>query len=152
MGSRLHLKIPDDNYRTLRARLSARHEKYRAGSTPAPAKNEHERRGTPRSCSFFGETINGAVSSTCYNPFILSTEKSINMTSTSTNTKPVQPWLLTVAYYLTFVIFGLATALEGPSLPTLAKHTFSALESNQFVVCRGRIGLPDRFHYRRPGL
>jgi FHS family Na+ dependent glucose MFS transporter 1 len=48
---------------------------------------------------------------------------------------------LTAAYYLALVMLGLATAAEGPSLPTLAAHTSSPLE---------RIGLlfvADSFGY-----
>jgi FHS family Na+ dependent glucose MFS transporter 1 len=79
------------------------------------------------------------------------------MTPTSTNSKPVQPWLLTVAYYLTFVIFGLATALEGPSLPTLAKHTFSALDQISLLFVVGGLGyligsvIGGRAYDRLPG-
>src|SRR5512140_1580423 len=35
--------------------------------------------------------------------------------------------VLTAAYYASLALLGLATAAEGPSLPTLAHHTASAL-------------------------
>ena len=79
------------------------------------------------------------------------------MTPTPTTQKTVQPWLLTVAYYLTFVIFGLATALEGPSLPTLAKHTFSALDQISLIFVVGGFGyligsiIGGRAYDRLPG-
>lgn len=55
-------------------------------------------------------------------------------------TKPVQPLLLTAAYYLSFIILGLATAAEGPSLPTLAKHTSSPLGLISLIFVFGSLG------------
>ena len=55
-------------------------------------------------------------------------------------TKPVQPLLLTAAYYLSFIVLGLATAAEGPSLPTLAKHTSSPLELISLLFVFGALG------------
>src|SRR5512140_829768 len=58
-----------------------------------------------------------------------------------TNEQTVPARVLTAAYYLALVMLGLATAAEGPSLPTLASHTSSPLD---------RIGLlfvADSFGY-----
>ena len=55
-------------------------------------------------------------------------------------TKPIQPLLLTAAYYLSFIVLGLATAAEGPSLPTLAKHTSSPFEQISLVFVFGALG------------
>jgi MFS transporter, FHS family, Na+ dependent glucose transporter 1 len=55
-------------------------------------------------------------------------------------TKPVQPLMLTAAYYLSFIIMGLASAAEGPSLPTLAKHTSSPLEQIGLIFVFGSLG------------
>jgi FHS family Na+ dependent glucose MFS transporter 1 len=55
-------------------------------------------------------------------------------------TKPVQPLMLTAAYYLSFIIMGLASAAEGPSLPTLAKHTSSPLEQISLIFVFGSLG------------
>ena len=48
--------------------------------------------------------------------------------------------MLTAAYYLSFIILGLATAAEGPSLPTLAKHTSSPLEQISLIFVFGSLG------------
>jgi len=55
-------------------------------------------------------------------------------------TKPVQPLMLTAAYYLSFIVMGLASAAEGPSLPTLAKHTSSPLELIGLIFVFGALG------------
>ncbi len=55
-------------------------------------------------------------------------------------TKPVQPLMLTAAYYLSFIILGLASAAEGPSLPTLAKHTSSPLAQIGLIFVFGSLG------------
>ena len=55
-------------------------------------------------------------------------------------TKPVQPLMLTAAYYLSFVIMGLSSAAEGPSLPTLAKHTSSPLGQIGLIFVFGSLG------------
>ena len=62
------------------------------------------------------------------------------MTSSTTNPKPVQPLLFTTAYYLAFIILGLATAVEGPSLPTLAKHTSTTLDQISLIFIVGAFG------------
>jgi len=71
--------------------------------------------------------------------------------------KPVQPLMLTAAYYLSFIIMGLASAAEGPSLPTLAKHTSSPLEQIGLIFVFGSLGyllgsLIARFSHRRQSL
>ena len=48
--------------------------------------------------------------------------------------------MLTAAYYLSFIVLGLATAAEGPSLPTLAKHTSSPLEQISLIFVFGALG------------
>jgi FHS family Na+ dependent glucose MFS transporter 1 len=55
-------------------------------------------------------------------------------------TKPIQPLVLTAAYYLSFIILGLAAAAEGPSLPTLARHTLSPLEQISLIFVFGALG------------
>ncbi len=62
------------------------------------------------------------------------------MISTTTNAKPIQPLLLTAAYYLSFIILGLSTAVEGPSLPTLAKHTSTSLDQISLMFVVGSLG------------
>jgi FHS family Na+ dependent glucose MFS transporter 1 len=72
-------------------------------------------------------------------------------------TKPIQPLMLTAAYYLSFIVLGLATAAEGPSLPTLAKHTSSPLELISLIFVFGSLGyllgslLGGRAYDRIPG-
>lgn len=53
------------------------------------------------------------------------------------NLKPV---VLTVAYYAALSILGLATAAEGPSLPTLAAHTSSPLDRISLVFVADSLG------------
>ncbi len=48
--------------------------------------------------------------------------------------------LLTAAYYLSFIVLGLSTAIDGPSLPTLAKHTHSALDQISLLFVFGSLG------------
>lgn len=55
-------------------------------------------------------------------------------------TKSIQPLMLTAAYYLSFIVLGLATAAEGPSLPTLAKHTSSPLGQISLIFVFGALG------------
>ncbi len=56
------------------------------------------------------------------------------------NSETIQPRLLTAAYYLSFVVLGLASAAEGPSLPTLAAHTSSPLNQISLIFVAGSIG------------
>jgi FHS family Na+ dependent glucose MFS transporter 1 len=62
------------------------------------------------------------------------------MTSIAMKQKSIQPALLTIAYYLTFITFGLSTAVEGPSLPTLARHTTSPLNIISLFFVMGGFG------------
>ncbi len=55
-------------------------------------------------------------------------------------TKPIQPLMLTAAYYSSFIVLGLATAAEGPSLPTLAKHTSGSLDEISLIFVLGAFG------------
>jgi FHS family Na+ dependent glucose MFS transporter 1 len=79
------------------------------------------------------------------------------MTITSLKRKPTQSFYLTLAYYLSFVIFGLATAVEGPSLPTLARHTSSAFNQISLIFVVGGFGylvgsmIGGRAYDRLPG-
>lgn len=79
------------------------------------------------------------------------------MTSTTTNTKLIQPRVFTTAYYLAFIILGLATAVEGPSLPTLAKHTSTTLDQISLIFVVGAFGyllgsiIGGRAYDRLPG-
>ncbi len=71
--------------------------------------------------------------------------------------KPVAASLLTAAYYASFLILGLETGAEGPSLPTLAKHTFSSLDRLGLIFVTGSIGyllgsfIGGRIYDRLPG-
>ncbi len=67
------------------------------------------------------------------------------------------PRVLTAAYYGSFVILGLSTAAEGPSLPTLAAHTSSSLDRISLIFVTGSLGYVlgslagGRFYDRLPG-
>jgi FHS family Na+ dependent glucose MFS transporter 1 len=73
------------------------------------------------------------------------------------NPKRLQPLKLTGAYYLAFVILGLTTAVEGPSLPTLARHTSSTLDQISLIFVVGAFGyllgsvIGGRAYDRLPG-
>jgi FHS family Na+ dependent glucose MFS transporter 1 len=63
-----------------------------------------------------------------------------HMKSATTKPKSFQPLLFTAAYYLSFIILGLSTAVEGPSLPTLARHTSSSLDQISLMFVVGSLG------------
>lgn len=50
------------------------------------------------------------------------------------------PYVTTAAYYLSFIILGLTTAITGPSLLTLGEHTSSGYESISFIFIFGSLG------------
>ena len=50
-----------------------------------------------------------------------------------TGSKPFNPLGITVAYYLAFIVLGFIVGVEGPSLPTLAGHTTSALNQISLI-------------------
>ena len=50
------------------------------------------------------------------------------------------PYIATTAYYLAFIVLGLTTAANGPSLPKLAEHTSSALERISLIFVFGSLG------------
>jgi MFS transporter, FHS family, Na+ dependent glucose transporter 1 len=53
---------------------------------------------------------------------------------------PPLPYIATSAYYLSFIILGLTTAVSGPSLPTLAEHTSSGLGRISLIFIFGSLG------------
>lgn len=50
------------------------------------------------------------------------------------------PYIATSAYYLSFIILGLTTAANGPSIPTLADHTASGLDRISLIFIFGPLG------------
>jgi FHS family Na+ dependent glucose MFS transporter 1 len=50
------------------------------------------------------------------------------------------PYIATAAYYLSFIILGLTTAVSGPSIPTLAEHTSSGLDRISLIFIFGPLG------------
>jgi MFS transporter, FHS family, Na+ dependent glucose transporter 1 len=50
------------------------------------------------------------------------------------------PYIATTAYYLCFIILGLTTAANGPSLPKLAEHTSSGLDRISLIFVFGSLG------------
>ena len=51
-----------------------------------------------------------------------------------------QSYIATIAYYLSFIILGLTTAANGPSLPKLAEHTSSSLERISLIFVFSALG------------
>jgi len=49
-------------------------------------------------------------------------------------------YIATAAYYLSFIILGLTTAVTGPSLPTLGDHTASGYETISLIFIFGSLG------------
>jgi len=62
------------------------------------------------------------------------------MTSVSTQSLKSHPLIATAAYYLAFIILGLTTAANGPSLPKLAEHTASGLDRISLIFVFGSLG------------
>lgn len=50
-----------------------------------------------------------------------------------THAKRANPLVITAVYYLSFIILGLVSAAEGPSLPSLARHTSSPLDQISLI-------------------
>ena len=50
------------------------------------------------------------------------------------------PYVTTAAYYLSFIILGLTTAITGPSLLTLGEHTSSGYERISLIFIFGSLG------------
>ena len=61
------------------------------------------------------------------------------MTTTHTKASTL-PYIATAAYYLSFIILGLTTAVTGPSLPTLGDHTASGYETISLIFIFGSLG------------
>jgi len=62
------------------------------------------------------------------------------MTAPSTQPSVAHPLIATTAYYLSFIILGLTTAANGPSLPKLAEHTSSGLDRISLIFVSGSLG------------
>src|SRR5258706_6325067 len=60
--------------------------------------------------------------------------------TTQSNPKKFNPLVITAAYYLSFIVLGFVTAAEGPSLPSLAKHTASALDQISLIFVFVSVG------------
>jgi len=76
----------------------------------------------------------------------------------TTQAKPSSlPYVATIAYYLSFIILGLTTAVSGPSILTLSKHTSSGLDRISLIFIFGSLGyiagsyLGGRAYDRVPG-
>jgi MFS transporter, FHS family, Na+ dependent glucose transporter 1 len=52
----------------------------------------------------------------------------------------VRPLPATFAYYAAFIILGMTTAISGPALPWLAKHTASSLDLLSAIFIAGSLG------------
>jgi FHS family Na+ dependent glucose MFS transporter 1 len=77
--------------------------------------------------------------------------------NSSPTPKPINKLLLTIAYYLSFIILGLLTAAEGPALPGLAENTSSTLDQISLIFVFGALGyllgslLSGQAYDRMPG-
>lgn len=69
---------------------------------------------------------------------IFETKRSLMTTTDRSST--THPWIATLAYYLAFIILGLTTAANGPSLPKLAEHTASALDRISLIFVFNSFG------------
>jgi MFS transporter, FHS family, Na+ dependent glucose transporter 1 len=58
----------------------------------------------------------------------------------STDSNRSHPLLVTLVYYLAFIILGLTTAANGPSLPKLAEHTASGLDRISLIFVFSSFG------------
>lgn len=62
------------------------------------------------------------------------------MSASPTNSTRTHPIIATVAYYLAFIILGMTTAANGPSLLKLADHTSSGLDRISLIFIFGSLG------------
>jgi MFS transporter, FHS family, Na+ dependent glucose transporter 1 len=68
-----------------------------------------------------------------------------------------QKYILTTAYYLAFILLGLARGAEGPTLPKLAENTSSTLDQISLIFFSGSTGyllgsyISGRIYDRLPG-
>ena len=68
-----------------------------------------------------------------------------------------QKYILTTAYYLAFILLGLALGAEGPTLPKLAENTSSTLDQISLIFFSGSTGyllgsyISGRIYDRLPG-
>lgn len=62
------------------------------------------------------------------------------MSSSSTKLRRVHPLAATAVYYLSFIILGMTTAASGPSLPKLAEHTSSGLDTISLIFVFSSLG------------
>ncbi len=62
------------------------------------------------------------------------------MNTSQTQQHRLLPYISTAAYYLSFIILGLTTAISGPSIPTLAEHTSSGLDRISLIFIFGSLG------------
>jgi FHS family Na+ dependent glucose MFS transporter 1 len=68
-----------------------------------------------------------------------------------------QKYILTVAYYLAFILLGLTLGAEGPTLPKLAENTSSTLDQISLIFFSGSLGyllgsyISGRIYDRLPG-
>ena len=68
-----------------------------------------------------------------------------------------QKYILTTAYYLAFILLGLALGAEGPTLPKLAENTSSTLDQISLIFFSGSLGyllgsyVSGRIYDRLPG-
>jgi len=56
------------------------------------------------------------------------------------DTQHINPLVITLVYYLSFILLGLVSAAEGPSLLNLAQHTSSALGQISLIFVSGSLG------------
>ena len=62
------------------------------------------------------------------------------MSNISSQSKDSQKHSITVAYYIAFITLGLTVGATGPVLPTLAKHTHTALDGISLIFVTSALG------------
>jgi FHS family Na+ dependent glucose MFS transporter 1 len=68
------------------------------------------------------------------------TRRRFDRISFMTTSTKLTKYIATIAYYLSFIIMGATTAASGPSLPSLAKNTSSALDQISLIFVFGSLG------------